>query len=203
MTRKVTTRCVSDNRQYTDNIVNSNRKTTRSWPVICRKKINQYTLADETNSIATVGGTNTAVAHTITTTDDDDDNEDDENEFFVDDDDDYETVFAINAKDSLTRYGPQLHCHRILNSSNSSVAALRQHRAESIWWLTTTIHRIKHPASLGPRQKRHARVSSPEWQHPLSHARLLHRMEDLCWRIHRRRRAPHRHRLSFSWSRCC
>lgn len=105
MTRKVTTRCVSDNRQYTDNIVNSNRKTTRSWPVICRKKINQYTLADETDSITTagIGVTATAVVTTTTDEDDDNDNEDDENEFFVDDDNDYETVFAVNARDSLSR----------------------------------------------------------------------------------------------------
>lgn len=35
---KVTTRCVSDNNQYyKDNIINSNRTTTRSWPVICRQ----------------------------------------------------------------------------------------------------------------------------------------------------------------------
>lgn len=34
----MTTRCVSDQRQYyTDNIVNTNRKTTHSWPVICRQ----------------------------------------------------------------------------------------------------------------------------------------------------------------------
>lgn len=103
MTRKVTTRCVSDNRQYTDNIVNSNRKTTRSWPVICRKKTNQYTLADEANIKGTAGGIATAVATTTDEEDDDDDNENDENDFFVDDEDDYETVFAINAKDSLPR----------------------------------------------------------------------------------------------------
>lgn len=35
---KVTTRCVSDNNQYyKENIINSNRTTTRSWPVICRQ----------------------------------------------------------------------------------------------------------------------------------------------------------------------
>lgn len=102
----MTTRCVSDNRQYTDNIVNSNRKTTRSWPVICRKKSNQYTLADEASSITATGAslTATAIANNTTTDDDDDnDNEDDENEFFVDDDDDYETVFAANVMDSLQR----------------------------------------------------------------------------------------------------
>lgn len=33
----MTTRCVSDNNQYYENIVNSNRTTTRSWPVICRQ----------------------------------------------------------------------------------------------------------------------------------------------------------------------
>lgn len=105
MTRKVTTRCVSDNRQYTDNIVNSNRKTTRSWPVICRKKTNHYTLADEANINGTAAGIATAVATTTDDEDDDDDddNENDGNEFFVDDDDDYETVFAINAKDALPR----------------------------------------------------------------------------------------------------
>lgn len=39
--RKVTTRCVSDNRQYyKDNIISSNRKTTRSWPIICNRPKN-------------------------------------------------------------------------------------------------------------------------------------------------------------------
>lgn len=34
----MTTRCVSDNNQYyKDNIINSNKTTTRSWPVICRQ----------------------------------------------------------------------------------------------------------------------------------------------------------------------
>lgn len=34
----MTTRCVPDNNQYyKDNIINSNRTTTRSWPVICRQ----------------------------------------------------------------------------------------------------------------------------------------------------------------------
>lgn len=34
----MTTRCVSDNNQYyKDNIINSNRTTTRSWPVICHQ----------------------------------------------------------------------------------------------------------------------------------------------------------------------
>lgn len=34
----MTTRCVSDNNQYyKENIINSNRTTTRSWPVICRQ----------------------------------------------------------------------------------------------------------------------------------------------------------------------
>lgn len=103
MTRKVTTRCLSDNRQYTDNIVNSNRKTTRSWPVICRKKTNQYTLADEENSITTTGVGVTAISVATTTDDDDDDDDDKESDFFVDDDDDYETVFAVNVKDSLPR----------------------------------------------------------------------------------------------------
>lgn len=84
--------------------------------MICRKKSNQYTLADDANCLTTAGiGANAAVAtvttttvngnnHTCTTTDDDNDIDNDANDYFVDEeDDDFETVFAVNAKDSLPR----------------------------------------------------------------------------------------------------
>lgn len=66
--KKVTTRCVADNRQYTDNIVSTNRKTTRSWPVICRTKCDQFSTNEPNHQ-----------------------NIDD----YFDDDEDYDTIFDV------------------------------------------------------------------------------------------------------------
>lgn len=89
----MTTRCVADSRHFTEDILssnnnsNGNRKTTHSWPVICRNKNNQYR--------GTIEKVNTITSN-VDDYFDDEDNDDDEN----DDQDDEETIFDVNKSQS-------------------------------------------------------------------------------------------------------